>query len=88
MFAASGNEFANNGSIGTSGNTLEANKAWLPTTAPLTFDSAKKAYHFTFNGIKWESKVVAPTGVEFVAPSQDGNVDFNNKTTESRDKNS
>ena len=90
MFAASEDNFSNNGSLNGTNTTLASDKAWLPTTETLNsqtnFNAKAKAYHVNFNGIKWESKVAAPVGVEFIAPTNgeakfDPGKDWTNVTT-------
>ena len=81
MFAASEDNFSNNGSIDANTSKPTKEKAWLPTTAPLgnsNFDNTNKAYQVNFNGIKWSAKVAASAsgGVEFVRPTAQGNVVF------------
>ena len=64
MFAASGNDFGDNGESGTSSATLTANKAWLPTTnssSPISFNDGNKTLSSTVNGITWSAKVAQPT---------------------------
>ena len=65
MFAAEGNDFGDSTQIGTSENTISANKAWLPTTNASTnptFVDADKTLFTNFNGIKWSAKVAKPEG--------------------------